>query len=108
VALLAAVEPVVVVGDPQVPGVLAGVVVVVAEQHALGVVEHPVPRHGDEVGAALDVDRAVVPVAERVVVDPNVPRLVLHVDRVVGPVPEVEVPDDDVAVAAADVQAGAL
>ncbi|GAB3932521.1 hypothetical protein GCM10027614_01860 [Micromonospora vulcania] len=102
VPLLAAVEPVVVVRHPQVPDV-GGEAVVVAEQHALGVVGDPVPGDGDEVGLALDVQRAVVAAVEGVVVDPDVTGI-LHVDRVVVPTPEGEVADDDVG-GTADVQA---
>src|SRR5690349_3787617 len=72
------VEPVVVVGHPQVAGVLRGVVVAVAQQHRLVVVVDAVPRHRDEVGAALDVDGAVVAGREGVVVDPDVGGRGLH------------------------------
>src|SRR5690606_36439532 len=89
------VEPVVVVGHPQVPDV-RGVPIAVAQQHRLLVVEERVPRHGHVIRLALDVHRTVVAVGEGVVVDPDMVGAVLHVDRVIPPVPEGQVPDDDV------------
>src|SRR5690606_8725823 len=99
VAGAGSVEPVVVVGHPQVANVLTGVAVAVPEQHRLVVVEDSVPRHGDEVRAALDVHGAVIAVGEAVVVDPDIRRRLLHIDRVVIPVPEGQVPDDDISAA---------
>ena len=96
VALHGAVEPVVMVGDAQVPEVLRGVPVVVAEQHRLVVVVEVVPRDGDVVGAALDVEQAVVAGREVAVVNPDVVRGLLDVDGVVVGVDEPHVADDDV------------
>ncbi len=84
-----AVEPVVVVGHPQVADVLrCALSSLWPSSIDLSWPKHPVPRDGDEVGAALDVDRAVVPVGEAVVVDPDVGGDRLHVDRVVVPAAE--------------------
>src|SRR6185369_2758529 len=84
-----------------------------AEQHRLVVVVQVVPRDGDEVGATLDVDQAVVAVGQIVMVDPDVGGARLHVDRVVIGILEDQVPDDhvldtgEVEAAAGDARAGA-
>nr|WP_264159275.1 hypothetical protein [Actinomadura rudentiformis] len=84
-----------------------------ADQRGLVVVVETVPRHGDEVGAALDVQQAVIGVGQVVVVDPDVGRTVLDVDGVVARAAEAQVADDDVAgsveveAAAGDAAAGA-
>jgi hypothetical protein len=95
VALLGAVEEVVVVAHPKVASVL-GEGVGVAQQHGLAVVVEVVPGHRDKVRLPLDVEQPVEPVGEVVVIDPDVVRRVRHADRVVGRVAELDVSDDHV------------
>src|SRR6266568_1558605 len=101
-------EPVVAVRYMQVPGVLAAVAVAVADQRDLEVIVDLVPGHRDVVAGVRDVHQAVVEVlavgqvgGQVVVVDPDVRRVLLDVDRVAvvgGDLGDRQVADDHVAV----------
>jgi hypothetical protein len=68
----------------------------VTDQHVLVAVVESIPGHRDEIGATLDVERAVALVGDVVVIDPDVVSEHLDVDAVVGTVGDHHVPDNHI------------
>jgi hypothetical protein len=71
-ALNRPVEPVVMISHAQMPCVLGRVTVTVPNEGDFVMIHKRIPRHSDEIRRPLDVNAAVIPVVERVVINPHV------------------------------------